>query len=102
MNRACDMQARSIFIVRNQVTLLSKLDITSNLPFRSVVAEETNTKLSASNSNTFMNDSQTSSKVLSAFMNSLVILPDVSTEGLSLGIPWTATETLILWDQPDY
>jgi hypothetical protein len=55
---------------------------TGDLPFWSVVAEKTDTELSSSDTNTVMEDSDTSTKVLSALVNGLVILPGVSTKGL--------------------
>ena len=76
--------------------------ITSNLPFRSVIAEETDTVLSTSNANTFVKDSQASSQVLSALMDGLVVLPNVGTEGLGLGIPWATTEALVIRNQSGY
>jgi hypothetical protein len=89
------LEIKNIFVVVNK-------SITSNLPFRSVIAEETDTVLSTSNANTFMKDSQASSQVLSALMDGLVVLPNVGTEGLGLGVPWTTTETFVIGNQSDY
>jgi hypothetical protein len=66
------------------------------LPFRAIVAEQTNAILVTMDAVLLVEELQTNTKVLSALTNLCVVLPNISSVGLRLGVPWTVTEALVV------
>jgi hypothetical protein len=69
---------------------------TSNLPFWAIITPESNSTLLLRQTIVLVQLHKTGAKVFSSLLDGLVILPDVRSVDLGLGVPYAASEALVL------